>query len=209
MKHRERFEAVYVVCAVALGMLAGGCTPESEILCGRWQSRAVVLGAPTSGPEADILPGGFELYLGHFDAEVAGIARFYDRQFEPEDDCGINDLPTEGCGCTYVENGRWRQGSRRFTFKLDGESACDPDANRFACLPPDTLVPPVSGGKQEQILDIDLRLVDDDTLVGTIGFVGIDAPVQPIALVRLGCQSCRDTLGADLDPGCQCVGAEP
>lgn len=162
-----------------------GCRLDSEILCGRWQTRP----SDVSGEAASLVPGGMELYLGHYGPDVVGTIRFYNREFDDGDDCGINDPPTAGCGCTYITNGTWNEGKRRFTFRLDG--AGETGAAEDACLPDAVDRSEVSSRR----IEFDLNLSDDNTLQGSITWVGKSDPTQPVRLERLGCQSCDGVLG--------------
>ncbi len=153
--------------------LVASCGPPSDLLCGRWQSRA-----PANGSQSPsvLATSGVELYLGHFGPEVAGIVRLYPAQFDSDDDCGINDQPA---ACAYVDNGRWRSGDSRLTFSID-----------LAAVPGATTC-------SASRVEFDLTLRDSDHLEGEMRCVDGAALAQPVALERLGCQECVDVLGKE------------
>ena len=179
--------AARTVAVASLVVVSVGCTRDSRILCGRWQSRPTT----EATAAAPIVAGGIELYLGHYGPDVVGVARLYPEQFGDQDDCGINVEPVTPCGCVYIENGVWRHEAERLTFAIDGTSPpVTPGAS--ACLPPTVAAPPEGA---EPRVEFDLRLEDEDRLVGTVGWVGRDTPLQPVVFDRLDCALCVEVEG--------------
>ena len=153
-------------------LIASGCVPESEILTGWWQSKEAVVGRVDLDERGGVLPHvGIELVIGHYGPDVAGVVRFYDHTFSPDDDTGHNLANAQGCGCTFIENGRYR-GSRRLTFRIGGDSGCLPDAVLAA--------PDGPGDHLEFVLD----LVEDDVMTGEIRYASGSDPSQPILFQR-------------------------
>lgn len=155
----------------AIGWVA--CTPESQILTGRWQSREAIGPLATGNNDALLLEHGMELYLGHYGPDVVGVMRFYEQPFSANDDLGHNIPPDAGCACTWLENGRYRD-SRRFTFLLTEEK-------NDGCLPDGVHWP---GTTTKLQLEFELYRVDDDMLAGVVSTIGSVAIAQPIVFVR-------------------------
>ena len=148
-----------------------GCTPESEILFGVWQSKADLSGYSNEEGERWVLPVGMELILGHYGPDVTGVVRFYDTTFSAEDDTWHNEMGALGCACTFVENGKFRK-NRRFTFRVDTNTGCLP----LAALP-------LSGNSTA--IEFDLELSDDDqVLSGQIRHLNGDGSIQTILFQR-------------------------
>ena len=152
-------------------MMPFGCTPESEILFGVWQSKVEVPGY-TSGDGA-LFSYGIELYLGHYGPDVTGVVRFYDTTFSLTDDTWHNQPRASGCSCSFIENGKFRE-SRRFTFRIDLETGCIPDG-AWA----------LSEGATA--MEFDLLLSDDDeVLSGTLRYLGGVSGTESVVFQRDG-----------------------
>jgi hypothetical protein len=179
------------IAALACSSQLLACSPDSEILTGRWQTRPVVPAFVPEGSRQELVAGGMDLTLGHYGPEVVGVVRFYARQLVFDDGCSINDVTDAQCGCVYLANGRWNEDRLRFTFRVDGEppvggSAAEGD---LYCLPSGTADPPAGAPAR---LEFDLRLVEDDILVGEVDWVGSALPVQPLVWTRITEDSCDD-----------------
>ena len=152
-----------------LWMLPFGCTPESEILFGVWQSKVDVPGYSADGEE--LFPYGIELYLGHYGPDVTGVVRFYDTSFTQSDDTWHNQPQAPGCPCSFIENGKFRE-SRRFTFRIDLKTGCIPDGARAIA-------------QGATALEFDLMLSDDDeVLSGSLRYLGGISGTESVVFQR-------------------------
>lgn len=162
--------------------MVAGCTPDTRVLFGKWQARG--------GGAATILPGAVELVLGHYGGDVVGVVRFYGKEMDQDSVWGDLLVPRVlTCPCTYIADGRFDEGPRRFTFTVDIVDACPPVV---------TASPP----KDAPALVFTLSLDGDDQMAGSVQFQGSDSPVQAL-LFRRNSSDSGEIQDADPDKRCE------
>jgi hypothetical protein len=176
---------VWALLSAVLGSALPACYADSELLCGRWQSRAAPGGAGSSAASEGGLEA-FELYLGHYGPNVVGVIRFYRGEFSDAEGCGTNRAPDAHCCSRYLTNGRWD--GRRFTFRID---PTPPSSELPACFP---------GGDEPPAGDLvgmtfRLDLEGDNQLLGEVSWEALGWS-RPVALQRLACETCQDVAKA-------------